>query len=197
MYNGYEWIALLSVFHGFSSLPVTLISPLPFFFSLFFYRFPSLPFHLWLGSKRAPPPSQNGQHTPRRKKRKKNIKMALARIGTIALIAGCGTLGAYGAMVCGFNNGFFDAINAGTQVPQEQAGLPGCIAPLKTTYTGIAAVDSQLGVLAGFFCALLDGDQGWGLRVSGYYLMVQCMVGWSLLSIEGLRFGNKGRLAGW
>lgn len=114
----------------------------------------------------------------------------------LVLLAACGIAGGYGTMVAGFKNGFFEAI---TNCAQEATipYIPGGPAPFTTQYTGIAALDNRLVFLVAFFAALIDGEKGWEVTLSFWYLMAQLWAGWTLLSLEGLRNGNKGRAVSW
>lgn len=71
--------------------------------------------------------------------------------------------------------------------------LPGTQEPIKTSYTGIELVDSQLGVLALFFWEMVDGSRP-NASLFCFYFGGQLAAGWSLLILEGLRNGNRWRI---
>lgn len=120
-----------------------------------------------------------------------------SRALVLASLAACGIIGGYSTMVAGSKNGFFEAIGACSRGTTGEPYIPGGPAPFKTNYTGISAVDNQLLVLVTFFATLIDGEKSWAVRLSLWYLMVQLWAGWSLLSLEGLRKGNRGRVVSW
>lgn len=99
-------------------------------------------------------------------------------------------------MVLGSKNGFFEIIT-NTAGRRKEAFISGGVHPLKTTYTGIPAVDSQLMALIGFFAYSLDLEQSWDVTLSFWYLMAQFFAAWCLLLLEGVRKGNAGRAASW
>jgi hypothetical protein len=122
----------------------------------------------------------------------------MSRPLTIVALTGCAIIGIYGAMYVGATNGFFDALTAAAVTPPPaERSIPGSPAPFKSTYTGFVPVDAQLSVLVGFFCCILDGGRTWDVTLGFWYVMAQFLVGWCLLSLEGLRVGNRGRAAGW
>ncbi len=62
---------------------------------------------------------------------------------------------------------------------------------------GVEAIDSLLIQLVPFFCILIDGKKSWDDAVSNWYLTSQWAAAWTLLSLEGIRRGNRGgRAAG-
>ncbi|KAK7739622.1 hypothetical protein SLS62_011240 [Diatrype stigma] len=75
------------------------------------------------------------------------------------------------------------------------AVLRGAPEPFRTTYTGVGPVDRHLSVLVGFFAALLD-DPGAGWDTSAFFLWTlgQAGAAWTLLLLESLRAGHRGRL---
>lgn len=100
-------------------------------------------------------------------------------------------------MGAGFNNGLFDSMtkSAGHQVKDKY--FPGGPAPYKTSYTGIQAIDDHLVTLIVFFIYIIDGPRTWDVVLVYWYLMAQLCAGWMLLSMEGLRQGNRGRVVSW
>ena len=86
-------------------------------------------------------------------------------------------------------------LNNGTAPPPPKGvpTLPGTSIPLKTSYTGIEAIDDQLAVLVTFFWPIVDGNTPalslFCIQFEGGFVAV-----WSMFMIEGMRAGNKGRL---
>ncbi|KAK3400329.1 hypothetical protein B0T20DRAFT_373917 [Sordaria brevicollis] len=120
--------------------------------------------------------------------------------------------GAYGGMITGFGNGFFAALTKiKTGHPSEVVGYEA-----KREFTGVEAVDKVLLTLVTFFAAWLDagdpveelgsgpwmvgskrGGRTWDVDVPLWAAMVQFAGAWALVSLEGARRGNKGRVVGW
>ena len=65
--------------------------------------------------------------------------------------------------------------------------------PLVTRYTGIQGVDAQLVVLVTFFSPVVKGNNV-PLTLHTHFGFGQFGAGWTLLIMESLRRGNKGRL---
>ena len=123
----------------------------------------------------------------------------VSRAATITILATCAAFGAYGTFGAGFKNGLFDSIarSVGHEVEVKDKYFPGGPAPYKTTYTGIEAIDGQLVTLIAFFTYIIDGPKTWDAVLVYWYLMSQFCAGWTLLSLEGLRKGNKGHVVSW
>lgn len=100
-------------------------------------------------------------------------------------------------MGAGFKNGLFDSMtkSAGHQIKDKY--FPGGPAPYKTSYTGVQAIDDHLVTLISFFIYIIDGPKTWDVVLVYWYLMAQFCAGWMLLSMEGLRQGNRGRIVSW
>lgn len=93
-------------------------------------------------------------------------------------------------------NGFGDAIFTHVvNAPHE--GFPGAPKPLLREFTGVKVLDDLLAVLVGYFSALLDGDVAPQHRLFGIWGMAQFGACWTLVALEGLRRGNRGRLVSW
>lgn len=116
----------------------------------------------------------------------------VARIVTVLVLVACAVLGGYGTLGAGFLNGFFDSLTK-----SKTTYLSGGHASYPVHYTGITAVDNQLAGLIGFFAVIIDEPQSWDIRLSYWYLMVHFCAGMYLLTLEGFRKGNRGRLASW
>lgn len=121
----------------------------------------------------------------------------LPRVLTAAVIVACGTLGVYGTLVAGFQNGLFDAISQSVGPGGRQPSYLGGPAPSRATFTGIEAIDSVLFGLVAFFTIMIDGPRSWDVILSNWYLIAQFCAGFSLLVLEGHRQGNRGRLVSW
>lgn len=121
----------------------------------------------------------------------------MSRPATIAILAACSAFGAYGTLVAGFNNGLFDSITKSTGHDVKDKYFPTGPAPYKMTYTGIEAIDEYFVGLIGFFIYIIDGPKTWDVVLVYWYLISQLCAGWMLLSMEGLRLGNRGRIVSW
>lgn len=121
----------------------------------------------------------------------------MSRPVAIAFLAACAAFGAYGAMGTGLRNGLFESITKSAGRDVQDRYFPTGPAPYKMTYTGIEAVDDLLVTLVGFFTYIIDGPRTWDIVLVYWYLMSQLCAGWMLLSMEGMRLGNAGRLASW
>ena len=71
--------------------------------------------------------------------------------------------------------------------------LPGTKQQLGRVYTGVGPVDYQLAVLAVFFWELVDGSMPNG-SLQAFHLAGQFGAAWTIVVIEGLRKGNRGRI---
>jgi hypothetical protein len=79
------------------------------------------------------------------------------------------------------------------QQSEPGAVIPGpTAAPMKQTYTGIRPVDKQLTVLVSFFYTAIDGNRA-DVSLSFLYLGGQVLAAWTLITIESLRVGNRGK----
>ncbi|KAL8728133.1 MAG: hypothetical protein Q9181_005450 [Wetmoreana brouardii] len=65
--------------------------------------------------------------------------------------------------------------------------------PLRKTYTGIAVVDYQLTILVLFFYNIVDGSHP-NACLQAYHFFGQAIAGYSLLILEGRRYGNKWKI---
>ena len=111
----------------------------------------------------------------------------------IAGIALAGVVGVYGAIFVGFTNGFLPTLTESI----ANGEVPGCPVPLKTVYANFAPLDGFLQNVIPFFCVALDGAQTWAETLSNWYLTAQLFAAWILLSLEGRRRGNLGKLVSW
>ena len=116
---------------------------------------------------------------------------------TVVIISACGSLGVYGTLVTGSQNGLFNAISHSLGPTAREPFSLGGPAPLRTAFTGIDAIDRQLSILVAFFTIAVDGPRSWDVTLSQWYLLGQFCAGFSLLVLEGLRQGNQGKLVSW
>src|SRR6266516_821330 len=73
------------------------------------------------------------------------------------------------------------------------ASIPGpTFVPMRQKYTGIKIVDIQLTTLVGFFFTAIDGNRA-DVSLLGLEFGSQVVAAWMLITIEGMRFGNKGK----
>jgi hypothetical protein len=73
------------------------------------------------------------------------------------------------------------------------ASIPGpTFAPMRQRYTGIKIIDTQLTTLVGFFFTAVDGNRA-DVSLIGLDFGSQVVAAWMLLTIEGMRVGNKGK----
>lgn len=123
--------------------------------------------------------------------------LIMSRPAAIAILVAWAAFGVYGTFVAGFSNGLFDSISKSAGHEVKDRYFPGGPAPYKTTYTGIEAVDNQLVTLIVFFTYIIDGPKTWDVVLVYWYTMAQFCAGWTLLSLEGLREGNRGHAVSW
>lgn len=114
----------------------------------------------------------------------------------VASLLACALVGGYAAIGSMGRSGFTDAIFAHVVDPGA-GGFPGAPTPLLRRYTGIEAVDYGLAVLVGFFSGLIGGDVAPQYRLFTLWGMTQFAACWTLVALEGLRAGNRGRLVSW
>lgn len=122
-----------------------------------------------------------------------------ARFITIALLAGCTAFGAYATFGTAARNGLLTTVRgaAGRDVAPKDKYFIGGPTPYKTTFTGVAAIDNVLAVLIGIFSLILSDANPVHVSYLAKYLLTQFLAGWVLMSVEGLRWGNKGRIVSW
>jgi hypothetical protein len=105
----------------------------------------------------------------------------------LLLIAGAAF---YCLWVVASNNGLFEQI--GGNVKQKVPMFPGSNSPLVLKYIGVGAIDRQLSNLVTFFGPLVTvGDES--LHLFSMFGLGQFGGAWTLLVMESLRSGNRGR----
>ena len=115
-----------------------------------------------------------------------NAPLALA----IGLQIGLAALGFWTLWGFPYNNGLLAILKGQTEAG---AMIPGpTVAPMKQTYTGIKPIDSQLTILVSFFYTAIDGNRG-DVSLSFSGLGGNVLASWVLITLEGLRNGNKGK----
>ncbi len=73
------------------------------------------------------------------------------------------------------------------------ASIPGpSFAPMKQVYTGLKAIDAQLTTLVAFFYTVIDGTRA-DVSLAGLDFGAQVVAVWVLFTVEGLRWGNRGK----
>ncbi|KAI1340542.1 hypothetical protein F5Y15DRAFT_378979 [Xylariaceae sp. FL0016] len=118
--------------------------------------------------------------------------MSSTRFALVPLFLGAAIFGGYATIGSITKNGFGEVIGALKE--GRVAILRGAPEPYKTAYTGVAAIDNQLSVLVAFFSPLVDGPVPADVRLFYVWGMAQFVASWTLLMLEGLRVGNRGRL---
>ena len=87
-------------------------------------------------------------------------------------------------------NGLFRQIRE--LVEQKQPKFPGSKLPLMLEYTGVTAIDKQLSTLVTFFGPVVQGGSE-ALNLFSLFGLGQFGGAWTLLVMESLRRGNKGK----
>jgi hypothetical protein len=97
----------------------------------------------------------------------------------------------YCLWIVSINNGLFKQI--GDLVEQKQPMFPGSTSPLMLKYTGVAVIDRQLSTLVTFFAPVVQGGNE-ALNLFSLFGLGQFGGAWTLLVMESLRRGNKGKV---
>lgn len=108
----------------------------------------------------------------------------------LALLPLLSCIGAYGTMVLGSSNGTFPNITG--LIAQDKPLFPGSTSPLLTTFIGIESIDHHLAVLVTFFAPTVDLNHG-PLFLFTLFGFGQFGAAWTLLVMESMRMGNKGK----
>ncbi|TAQ86092.1 hypothetical protein B7494_g5587 [Chlorociboria aeruginascens] len=98
--------------------------------------------------------------------------------------------GFFGTFGLGHSNGTFETL--GDLVEGTDPKLPGTDDALITRYIGIAALDKQMAILVSFFVPVTDGSDA-ALTILSIFGLGQFGAAWTLIMMESLRQGNKGR----
>lgn len=116
------------------------------------------------------------------------------QLRTIALFAlpFLSFIGIFGTLFIGGRNGTFEHITNLVRQKTPSAVFPNAKYLLLKDYTGIRALDRQLTVLVTFFAPVVDSKNA-ALYLNSIYGLGQFGAAWTLLVMESLRSGNKGR----
>jgi hypothetical protein len=99
-------------------------------------------------------------------------------------------LGGYGTWALGARNGTFDMLIA--LLGQNEPKFLETQDPLLMKYTGIKALDHQLTVLVTFFAPVVDIKNP-ALNLFAIWGLGQFGALWTLMVMESMRMGNKGK----
>ncbi|KAH6652690.1 hypothetical protein BKA67DRAFT_659375 [Truncatella angustata] len=96
-------------------------------------------------------------------------------------------------------NGFGDASWMYFIEPTDPAndGFPGAPKPVFREFTSIKTVDGALAALVAYFSALFDGEIAPQFSLYSYWAFWQFMPLSVLVVLEGMRAGNRGKVASW
>jgi hypothetical protein len=111
------------------------------------------------------------------------------RTVTLLLLPILSIAGAFTTLVLAGCNGTFHIVENAIKISR----LPGTYDPLLTAYTGIGFLDYQLTILVAFFAPVVDLKNS-DLVLSSTFGLGQFGAGWTLMMMESLRSGNKGRI---
>ena len=92
-------------------------------------------------------------------------------------------------MFLGASNGTFDIL---TKLLSHDRKFPGTEDQLLMNYTGLKALDRQLGVLVAFFAPVVDVNNP-ALNLFALWGLGQFGAIWTLMVMESMRMGNKGK----
>ncbi|KAI0969226.1 hypothetical protein F4678DRAFT_439771 [Xylaria arbuscula] len=113
----------------------------------------------------------------------------------VPLFIGASLFGFDATIVTLMSNGLGKALTAVTQ--GTTASLKGAPSPYFGAYTGVDAVDGQLGAMVTFFSAIIDGNVSWDATLFYVWGMAQFAAAWTVLVLEAKRAGNRGRMVSW
>ncbi|KAI1369197.1 hypothetical protein F5Y08DRAFT_293957 [Xylaria arbuscula] len=113
----------------------------------------------------------------------------------VPLFIGASLFGGYATIGTLMSNGLSDVIGAVSS--GTVTSLKGAPSPYLTSYTGVAAVDYQVGGMINFFSAIIDGNVPWDVTMFYVWGMAQFAAAWTVLVVEAKRVGNRGRLVSW
>lgn len=121
-----------------------------------------------------------------------HVQAPIAKYALIPVFIGCSLFGVYATL------GALPKTGAGLILRDLASGkatvLRGAPEPFRRIYTGVAPVDKTLSILVGFFAGLLsDPGAGWDASAFVVWMIGQAGGAWTLLLLEGLRAGNRGR----
>ncbi|ESZ93717.1 hypothetical protein SBOR_5902 [Sclerotinia borealis F-4128] len=101
-------------------------------------------------------------------------------------------VGIFGTLIIGGRNGTFELIVSLVEQETPSAVFPGAKYLLLKDYTGVRVFDRQLTVLVAFFAPVCD-SRNVALWLNSIFGLGQFGAAWTLLVMESLRSGNKGR----
>jgi hypothetical protein len=90
-----------------------------------------------------------------------------------------------------YNNHLLKYLKAQTEPGATLPGVAGVA--MKQSYTGIGPVDNQLTILVSFFYTAIDGHRG-DISLSFLCLGSHVIASWVLITLEGQRTGNQGKV---
>ncbi|KAB8297110.1 hypothetical protein EYC80_002495 [Monilinia laxa] len=102
-------------------------------------------------------------------------------------------IGIFGTFIIGGRNGTFEHIVRLVRQETPSAVFPDAKYLLLKDYTGIRAIDKQLTILVTFFAPVCDSRNS-ALWLNSIYGLGQFGAAWTLLVMESLRSGNKGKV---
>lgn len=114
-------------------------------------------------------------------------------------LTGLSLLGAYCGPILMSSNGFGDASWMYFIQPRNASvdGFPGAPKPVFREYTGAKSLDDALAALVAYFSAIFDGKVAPQFSLYVFWAFFQFMPLSVLVVFEGLRVGNRGKIAGW
>ncbi|KAI1282431.1 hypothetical protein F5Y07DRAFT_352535 [Xylaria sp. FL0933] len=113
----------------------------------------------------------------------------------VPLFIGASLFGFKATIITLTGNGLGEALTAVTSGSVK--ALKGAPSPFLSSYTGVDAVDKQLGAMISFFSAIIDGNVPWDVTMFYVWGMAQFAAAWTVLVLEAKRVGNRGRLVSW
>jgi hypothetical protein len=110
---------------------------------------------------------------------------------TLVLLPVLSFIGAFGTLYLIGSNGTSEMIRG--YIRREPAYLPGTSDPLLKSYSGVKGIDRQLLVLVTFFSPTFDLNNR-DLSLFSLFGGGQLGAAWTLMMLESVRTGNKGKL---
>ena len=113
------------------------------------------------------------------------------RIIVLILLPLFSAAGLFGTWILAGSNGTVAILEA--LAKQDVPLLPGSNDPLLKAYTGVGPIDRQLTILVVFFSPVLDPRNG-ALMLYSIFGLGQFGAAWTIMMMEGMRRGNKGKI---